>query len=103
MKHGAYNLWQARNDARESKNMEDPKFIALKTVADVEEWRNLQNPTTPAGVQQKDRWLPPDENWIKVTVDGHFRIADGNGRGGVVIGDHHGAFVSGACHFPPLY
>lgn len=42
--------------------MEDPKSIALKTVAAVEEWRNLQNPTTPAGVQQKDRRLPPDEN-----------------------------------------
>jgi hypothetical protein len=34
MKHGAYNLWQARNDARESKNMEDPRlWLMLKNGA----------------------------------------------------------------------
>jgi hypothetical protein len=36
-----YNLWQARNDARETKQMQDPKTIVLRTAAALEEWRGL--------------------------------------------------------------
>jgi hypothetical protein len=37
-----YKLWLARNDARESKLIDDPKAIATRTVFAVEEWRSIQ-------------------------------------------------------------
>jgi hypothetical protein len=41
-----YNLWLAQNDARESRNLEDPRALVRRTAAAIEEWRNLQSHTT---------------------------------------------------------
>lgn len=89
-----YNLWQARNDAREKKMLVDPKTVAMRTVAAVEECRNIQTPQNVATAKPKERWLPPDPRWRKVNADGAFRAAEGVGGDGVVIRDHHGDFVS---------
>jgi hypothetical protein len=96
-----YNLWQARNDARESKRIEDPRNLVKKTLDMVEEWFNTHCNSTPASTRTKERWTPPCEGWHKVNVDGAFHSADGVGGGGVVVRDHHGSFVAGACHFFP--
>jgi hypothetical protein len=37
-----YGLWLSRNDARESRVMEDPRTLASRTVALLDEWRSLQ-------------------------------------------------------------
>jgi hypothetical protein len=96
-----YHLWLARNDARESKCIEDPKEIMMKAIAAVEEWRSLRNPSVTVTGRPTEHWLPPVEDWLKVNTDGVFKTADSNGGGGVVIRDHHGDFICGESHFLP--
>ena len=49
-----------------------------------------------------EHWRPPEIGCIKVNADGAFSSVDGCGGGGVVLRDHHGSFVAGACHFFPF-
>jgi ribonuclease HI len=65
------------------------------------EWWNIHHPNKLKSPSVKEHWLYPDVGWLKVNVDGAFRDAGKVGGGGVVICDHHGKFISGACHFFP--
>jgi ribonuclease HI len=94
-----YNLWQARNDARETKQMQDPKTIVLRTATALEEWRGLMVKPLSVPSAVKVNWQPPAIDWYKINVDGAFRQQEGIGGGGVVIRDHHGSFTAGACCF----
>jgi hypothetical protein len=42
-----YQLWLARNDAREEVQVSDPREIAKRSLFLVEEWAELQPSTTP--------------------------------------------------------
>jgi ribonuclease HI len=95
-----YNLWLARNDARESRKIEDPKSIVQKSVAGVEKWMNIHCTAKPKA-KVVEHWLPPPIGWSKVNIDGAFRHSENWGGAGVVIRDHNGSLLSGACHFPP--
>jgi hypothetical protein len=53
-----YNLWLARNDARDSRKIEDPKSIAQKAVAGVDEWMNIHCTAKPKA-KVVEHWLPP--------------------------------------------
>jgi ribonuclease HI len=94
-----YNLWQARNDARETQQLQDPAAIVRKSIAAVEEWHSLR--ARPANTATKPimRWQAPSDGWCKVNTDGAYKNAEGNAGGGVVVRDHHGGFLAGACHF----
>jgi ribonuclease HI len=95
-----YNLWQARNEARENEKLADPRTVAMRTIAAVEEWQIVHQKAPVAAVAKPmEHWLPPDVGWSKINADGSYQEAEGHGGGGVVIRDHHGSFVSGACHF----
>jgi ribonuclease HI len=94
-----YKLWLARNEARESKQIEDPRAIAEKARAAVEEWASLQMKTPTSNIRSTEHWLCPELGWVKVNVDGAFRTADSSGGSGVVLRDHHGVFICGASHF----
>ena len=94
-----YNLWLARNEARDLRHIEDPKAIVKKTLAGVDEWLNTHKSASLVPTRAPERWLPPEQNWCKVNVDGAFRPSENIGGGGVVLRDHHGCFVAGACHF----
>jgi hypothetical protein len=96
-------MWQMRNDARESKNLLDPKAVALKTIAGTEEWQNLHAITPVTSTKQKEHWLPPEMNWCKANADGSYNLADGTGGADVVPKDHHGGFITGAGHFFPSF
>ena len=54
-----YNLWSARNDARDSKRIEDPCAVARKTTAPVEEWLNLREAQPEPMAKPVERWLKP--------------------------------------------
>uniref|UniRef100_A0ACD5Z754 Uncharacterized protein n=1 Tax=Avena sativa TaxID=4498 RepID=A0ACD5Z754_AVESA len=95
-----YNLWLVRNDAREPGKMEDPRITVRRTAAAIEEWHNLQ-PLGQAATMPVEHWTVPDTGWCKVNADGAFRKEDFNGGGGVVLRDHHGGFLAGACRFFP--
>jgi hypothetical protein len=96
----SYNLWLARNNARETHKLDDPGQIVSQTIAQFEEWRNLRSPASHVATPA-ERWLPPVQDWVKVNTDGAFRQGECNGGAGVVIRDHHGDFLGGACHFFP--
>jgi hypothetical protein len=98
-----YQMWLARNDARESKIIENPESIALRSIKLMEEWHGL-NDTKPTKVQAlKERWSPPAEGWVKVNSDGAMAKSAMNGGGGVVICDHDGRFLAGSPQFSPPY
>jgi hypothetical protein len=96
-----YNLWSARNDAREHGVIADPVSIVRRSVEGVTKWWNIHHPNKLKSPSVKEHWLYPDVGWLKVNADGAFRDAGKVGGGGVVIRDHHGKFISGACHFFP--
>jgi hypothetical protein len=98
-----YNLWLARNEARDSDRIADPADIVRKTLAGLEEWFLANNMAPKENSAKVEHWLPPEPNWFKVNVDGAFRSAENKGGGGAVIRDCHGHFFSGASHFPPRW
>jgi hypothetical protein len=95
-----YNLWLARNDARESQIFEEPKSIVRRTLAGMEEWRNIHKPKDPKKVV-RELWRPPCQDQLKINVDGAFRADASAGGGGAVIRDSHvGSFVDLAVFSP---
>jgi hypothetical protein len=96
-----YQVWLARNDARESKAIENPEAVARRAISLIEEWHELQAPKTVKQPAVRERWLPPEAGWTKVNSDGSMARAGGMGGGGVVIRDHEGRFLAGSCHFFP--
>jgi ribonuclease HI len=96
-----YQMWLARNDARESRLIENPESIAQRAIQLMEEWHGLSE-AKPAKIQApKERWLQPVEGWVKVNSDGAMAKSVLNGGGGVVIRDHDGRFLAGSSHFFP--
>jgi hypothetical protein len=72
-----YNLWQARNEARETERIEDPKTIAKRTVAGIEEWAQVHTSKPGEPTRVVERWAPPSQGWSRINVDGAFRSAGG--------------------------
>jgi ribonuclease HI len=97
-----YQMWLARNDARDAELIEDPMITARKTVFLVDEWQ-IANTSPPASRsnQEAEHWLAPPDGWHKVNADGAFLQVSGRSGGGAVLRDHHGEFVAGSCHFFP--
>lgn len=97
-----YQIWLARNDARDGERCEDPGAIVDRALHLLEEWHQVKEvrPCTPQQ-QQREQWQPPVEGWSKVNADGAIQKSSGDGGGGAVLRDHHGNFVAAACHFFP--
>jgi hypothetical protein len=55
-----YKLWLVRNDARESKQIEDPRAIAEKARAAVEEWAAVHVKTPSSNIRSVEHWLCPE-------------------------------------------
>jgi hypothetical protein len=96
-----YQIWLARNDARENKAIESPESVARRAVALVEEWQGVHAQIHHATPKPKERWLPPMVVWIKINTDGALAKSADKGGGGVVARDHDGRFLAGSCHFFP--
>lgn len=96
-----YQIWLACHDARETEKIEDPRCVARRTLANLEEWDNIHQRPQSSTEKVVEHWLPPEEEWVKANADGAFLLSQGNGGGGVVLRDCHGGFLAGADHFPP--
>jgi hypothetical protein len=96
-----YNLWLARNDARESNRLEDPRSVAKRSQSAVKEWNNVHSKDPTVRFRELVHWQAPALGWCKVNTDGAFRHGEFEGGGGVIIRDHHGGFLAGASHFFP--
>ena len=42
------------------------------------------------------RWSPPEEGYLKLNIDGAFRMMEGDANGGCIIRDHTGDYITGA-------
>ncbi|KAM0909096.1 hypothetical protein ACQ4PT_015043 [Festuca glaucescens] len=93
-----YQLWLAQNDAHDEAHIEDPSYTARRTFFLVE-WVALKTPTPSSLQRPVEHWIPPAQGWAKVNVDGAFSKESDIGGGGVILRDHHGGFISGACNF----
>jgi ribonuclease HI len=94
-----YQLWLARNDAREETRIIDPRQIAQRSIYLVEEWRASREQLKPVAPRAVEHWLPPDGGWHKVNADGAYSAESHTGGCGVVLRNHHGEFIAGASHF----
>ena len=63
--------WQAKNDARETKMLAEPK-----AVASVDEWRNVQNHLAAVAAKPKESAGCPDPGRSKANVHGAFHQVD---------------------------
>jgi hypothetical protein len=94
-----YQLWLARNDAREVPMIEDPEEVAKRTVRLVEELQAAQVISSARSQLAKEHWLPPAAGWYKCNADGAFSQESRQGGGGVVLRDHQGVFLAGESLF----
>jgi hypothetical protein len=94
-----YSLWLARNDAREKEKIANRVDIVKKSIEGVEECMRIHEHTELPRTKVVEHWLPLDDGWHKINVDGAFQSAEKCGGGGVVMRDCHGSFLAGACHF----
>jgi ribonuclease HI len=63
----------------------------------VEEWQAAQVHTSVKQAPINEQWLPPEQGWCKANVDGAFSMDQLIGGCGLVLRDHHGGFLGGAC------
>lgn len=56
-----YQIWLARNDASEATQIEDPRGVARRTVATIEEWNNVHQPAPPRAAVPAEHCLSPGE------------------------------------------
>lgn len=96
-----YQMWLARNDAREDSKIDAPDVIVRRSLFLVDEWQGLKVSNSQIQERVVEHWCPPTVSWFKVNSDGAYSEREGCGGSGVVLRDHHGGFVAGASHFFP--
>ena len=66
-----YELWLARNKARDTNQMEDPKLVLQRVLYLTEEWRSSKDTVIKQSVVRgQDKWSKPDDGWVKANSDG---------------------------------
>jgi ribonuclease HI len=94
-----YQMWLARNEARDAVQIVAPQDIVRRSLALLEEWVGVHGKQEHPSIKVREQWNPPEEGWIKANVDGAFSSDRSCGGCGVVLRDHHGGFRGGATHF----
>ena len=99
MVQATYGLWLARNETRQGKKISEPHAIINSVLMYVNEWKafhggkeKLQKP------EIKERWVPPEEGWVKANFDGAVYKQGAMCGVGAVLRDHSGAFRAVTCH-----
>jgi hypothetical protein len=67
----------------------------------LEEWRDVRSLPAPKSEKPKECWVPLARDLFKVKVDGAMAKSSGKGGGRMVIRDHDGTYIAGACYFSP--
>jgi hypothetical protein len=63
-----YQLWLARNNARDCPMIEDTEDIAGRIVGLLEEWHGLRGEASTSSPKPVGRWSPPRVGWHKANV-----------------------------------
>ena len=68
----------------------------------MQEWQSVKGSSTRTPKQVVvEKWMVPEQGWMKANIDGATSKVGDSAGGGVVFRDHHGAFHGGACYFFP--
>ena len=95
-----YGLWLALNATREGKITAPPHEIMHTVISHMAEWKAVHHGALREPKRtESQRWMPPDEGWVKVNSDGAIPKYGQKGGGGAVLRDHNGGFLAAACHF----
>lgn len=97
-----YQIWLARNEARDWETMGEARMIADNVNYYLQEWQKANPLLSPKQSPPKENWQAPEVGWFKVNVDGSLLKHMDKGGAGAVIRDHHGRFHAGTCHFFPI-
>lgn len=99
---GVYGLWLARNAMLDGVRIQDAREVAASVSLFMDEWSNDVPKKVRSLVKTPvEKWIPPEQGWIKANVDGAVASGSGDGGGGVVFRDHDGAFRGALAHFFP--
>jgi hypothetical protein len=96
-----YNLWLARNNAKDEEMIEHPDKTAARVLALHDEWQALKEVKAPKPTMAT-HWCLPVVGWHKANADGAYSSLEGNGGGGVIVRDHHGSPMVGSSVFFPI-
>lgn len=103
MAQGVYAIWLVRNNAREGQRIEGADTITRRVFALMDEWQSIHGRKSKQGNPvTHEKWCPPDDGWVKANVDGAIAKVGELGGAGVVLQNHDGAFLGGACQVFPL-
>jgi hypothetical protein len=83
-----YDHGEVKYQPRKSMDLVDELIKSLE-IPCTREW-------APAGVEVQ-KWLKPDQGWVKLNCDGALDIAAGVAGVGIIVRDHPGAFVAAEC------
>ena len=86
---------------------EDPRVLAAKVEAVVEEFRRIKEPTDKDEAGQKEKvqmcWSPPPIDWCKINVDAVINFEGQSAGIGAVIRDNNSNFVVAAIKATKLH
>ena len=74
-----YQLWLARNEARDEEAIDDPAIVARRSLFLVEKWLDVRANGLSKPLTKKEHWFPPEVGWFKANADGAFVSASGHG------------------------
>jgi hypothetical protein len=96
---GFWHIWEARNEARNSDVKPDPCRTRRKILAYIDLIKqNLFKPVSEhrcASISAATTWTPPPPDTVLVSSDAAIFKEAGCRGAGVILRDHHGAFVVG--------
>ena len=85
-------MWLARNNARDDKEIEEPRSIMERVLGLIKEWEsNNERPTAMLPSSSTQCWERLDYGWVKANCDGPMSKASDFGGGGTVLRDPMGS------------
>lgn len=66
------SLWAARNDRHHAQMPENPTGVAMRIVAQLEEWSNVHENKMGTVAHPTQHWEKPEEGRVKLNAEGAF-------------------------------
>ncbi|KAE8776599.1 Glutamyl-tRNA reductase 1, chloroplastic [Hordeum vulgare] len=86
-----WHSWNNRNKIREGEPAVQAEEIAWRTRCDALEYEQILTPVVRRRVP--DRWKPPQEEFIKINLDGAFTPGNSFSGWGIAARDRHGRLL----------
>jgi hypothetical protein len=67
-----HNLWAVQKDGRHAQMPENPTGVAMRIVAQLEEWSNVHENKMGTVAHPTQHWEKPEEGRVKLNAEGAF-------------------------------